>query len=63
MKRVKASSDEGAVEGDAHRAILGDYQNQDDAKQATAISVTAKRIPVAAQRAREHERQVPAARE
>ena len=48
---------EGAVEGDAHRAILGHQQNEYEAEQADGDLVDEVGPPLAAQRAIKHERQ------
>ena len=50
---------EGAVEGDAHRAIPGHHQNEDEAEQADGDLVDEGRPPLAAQGAIKHERQGP----
>ncbi len=49
--------DEGAVEGDAHRAIPGHHQNEDEAEQADRDLVDQSRPPLAAQGAVKHEPQ------
>ena len=50
---------EGAVEGDAHRAILGDQHNENDAEETDRDLGDEIGRPLAAQRAVKHERQCP----